>query len=163
MNNYKAQGRHPALMDIKEWMLSNWPTQRQLDGDDGPSPSSENGRRRLEAVRRKTYIKSRELNMRWRKRLCTRTLLEEDEVIKATNTVVIMMEKALSRGERVQIRGFGDFHLKETSINDLPVKRIQFVPDPDWMHEINDPKDADDLGLKRSYKIKGGVLGRRAA
>ena len=163
MNNYKDQGRHAALMDIKEWMLSNWPTQRQLDGDGGPSPSSELGRARLERVKRRMFVKSRELNLRWRKRLCSQTLLEEDEVIKATNTVVIMMEKALSRGERVQLRGFGGFHLKETSIDGLPLKKIQFVPDPDWLHEINDPKDADDLGLKRSYKIKGGVLGRRAA
>lgn len=163
MNNYKAQGRHPALMDIKEWMLSNWPTQRQLDGDGGPSPSSELGRQRLEAVRRKSYIKSREISMKWRKRLSKVTLLEEDEVIKAANTIVIMMEKAMSNGERVQLRGFGAFHLKKTEINNLPVNRVQFVPDPDWLEEMNAPKDADDLGLKHSYKIKGGKLERRAA
>lgn len=97
------------------------------------------------------------ISVRWRESLAQRLGLQDDEIVRATNTIIELIEQELARGGTVRLAGFGDFVLINGSGGEKKLPR--FRPSKEWLEEINEPQFADKIGLLRSYKK--GRLTRR--
>jgi hypothetical protein len=106
----------------------------------------------MQQIRQKARI-----SVRWRESLARRLGLNDDEIVRATNTIIELIEQELARGGTVRLAGFGDFVLQNGSEGEK--KLLRFRPAKEWLEEINEPQFADKIGLLRSYKK--GRLTRR--
>ena len=113
-------------------------------------------RKRYTAQSQKFKLKGR-LRVAWRESLAKRLKLVDDEIVRATNTIIEMIESSLASGEEVRLANLGDFVL----INALEgeKKAPRFRPCQKWLEELNEPQYWDAIGLKR--KQSRGRLTRR--
>jgi hypothetical protein len=97
------------------------------------------------------------ISVAWRRGLSRRLGLCDDEIVRATNTIIEMIEQALTQGETVRLSQFGDFKLIDGSEGEK--KWVRFIPNKDWLSSINEPQIIEDIGLFNRYQK--GRLTRR--
>lgn len=148
MLNYKKDGRASCIKFIAEYIRENYPTKEELDSRAQGITVKQLRAQKLKEKLNKVVVKAR-VNLKWRNRLQERLRLNDDELIRATNTVLELLEKSLEKGEILRIRNLGDFQAKKFSYQDFPLTRVVFTPDPDWTRELN--KVEDSTRLKKGY------------
>ena len=157
MANYLTDGREAALAEIGEWMKIYSPPASSVTQGNFTFSSIKNRDAFLKNKLAAFGVKCR-VNFAWRDDLTNRLGIDSDDIVRATNTIVEMIERELSFAGTVRITGFGDFVLytqKESG-----VKMVRFNADEEWKRTLNAPLYATEIGLKN--KLVGRKLIRRA-
>lgn len=155
MKHYAADGRDAVMEELAAWLKEYMPAEPQSERKDlryVKNRIRENKLREQLGV----LVQRARISVAWRTYLSLRLKLSEDEVVRATNTVIELMERELSKGRTVRLADFGDF--KPRNIGGK--KSVLFQAAEDWKRGLNEPLYDTELGLKRSY-IQGR-LKRRA-
>lgn len=136
MLNYKKDGRAACIKFIADYIRENYPTQEEQESERLGITVKELRAQRLKEKLNKVVIKAR-INLKWRNHLQERLLLNDEEIIKATNTVLEILEKALLENKIIRIRNLGDFETKALEIEGFKKARLDFNPEIDWIKELN--------------------------
>jgi hypothetical protein len=131
---------------VAKWIRENYPTSIEREADKERKTVEEVIKESNSMLIKQCALKAR-INLYWRELLSERLQLDTDEVVRATNTILEILEKNLKNGNIVRIRNFGDFSLSER--DELTV--VQFAMDRAWAREINEPKNEKELGLRKTY------------
>lgn len=156
MANYLTDGREAALAEIGEWMKIYSPPASSVTQGNFTFSSIKNRDAFLKNKLAAFGVKCR-VNFDWRDKLTDRLGIDEDDIVRATNTIVELMERELSFGGTVRITGFGDFVLHTQAADNL--KMVRFNASESWKRELNAPLYAAEIGLKQ--KLVGKKLIRR--
>lgn len=150
----------PRHERLRAWFKENIPPVADPESYRGTkSASSRNGRLFRERQIADAIAKFRQLEF-YRQMLAVKLGISETDIVKAINTVFEIVEAGLAKGQRVYFDGFGFFRiLAEAQGDDFSVAKIDFVPEPGWLEEINKPIHSTKIGLK--YKLKEGRLIQR--
>lgn len=105
------------------------------------------------------FVVKAKLPLKWRKELSDRLLIDDSDIVKATNTIIEMIEKELMAGHRVRIANFGDFLTRNRKESGFDTKNATFQPIESWLREINAPLYQEEIGLK--FKLVKKKLVRR--
>ena len=139
---------------IKEWLDERAPL--NIENNDlrymNYRMRDQKRRERLNQLKQKARI-----SVKWRQSLAERLRLVDDEIVRATNTIIELIEQELVKGGTVRLSGFGDFVLINGDAGEKKLPR--FRPAKEWLEEINEPQWKDKIGLLRSYQK--GRLTRR--
>jgi nucleoid DNA-binding protein len=133
--------RPTALNNLKDWLIEHMPV---------ASSTTDfrfvNRKKRTQMlVNRGTAIKQRtRVSVAWRDDIANRLKLNANDIVRATNTILEMMDKELSSGGRVRITGFGDLI---TIATQRAGRECRFRAAEEWMREINDPIFFKEIGL----------------
>lgn len=137
---------------LRDWLIENMPVtpieQKSLN-----FLTRKDREKRLQQ-KVNSYREKAKLAVEWRNSLSDRLLIKDEDIIKATNTILEMIEGELSKGHRVKIAHFGDFKTKVYSVDGIETKGIMFRPVEDWQREINTPLYQSEIGLKRKLSKK---------
>jgi hypothetical protein len=98
------------------------------------------------------------VNFAWRDDLTNRLGIDGDDIVRATNTIIELIERELSFAGTVRITNFGDFVLHTQK--EGGIKMTRFNACESWKRELNAPLYAGEIGLKQ--KLMGRKLIRRA-
>jgi len=148
MLNYKKDGRTACIKFIADYLRENYPTKEEIDSRAQGITIKELRAQKLKEKLNKVVVKAR-VNLKWRNNLQERLRLNDDELIRATNTVLELFEKTLEKGEILRIRNLGDFEVKKSIYQGFQLSKVTFTPDPDWAKELNMIEDS--TRLKKSY------------
>lgn len=137
---------------LRDWLIENMPVtpieQKSLNF------LTRKDREARLAHKVNAYKEKAKLSVKWRTSLSDRLLIKDEDIIKATNTILEMIEGELSKGLRVKIAHFGDFKTKVYSIDGIETKGIMFRPVEDWQRELNTPLYQSEIGLKQKLNKK---------
>lgn len=139
---------------MKEWLEDRAPV--NFDRQDIRYINSKLQRKRLTPKIREIRQRAR-LGVQWRDSLSDRLRIQTDDVVRATNTILELIEQTLTAGHHVRLSNFGDFVLINSQVEDR--KYVRFRPAKSWLEEINEPQWQSDIGLKRRY-VKGKLTRR---
>lgn len=151
MLNYTKDGRAACLKYVADYIRENYPTGEETESKRLGITVKELRAKILKDKLNKVAVKSR-ISLMWRNVLQDRLRLNDNELVKALNTVLELVEKSLEEGKTVRIRGLGDFKVKTTNYVEMSLSKPVFIPDPEWMREIN--KQPVSTRLKRKYKTR---------
>ena len=157
MANYLTDGREAALAEIGEWMRVYSPPASSVNQGNFTFSSIKNRDAFLKNKLAAFGVKCR-VNFAWRDDLTNRLGIDGDDIVRATNTIIEMIERELSFAGTVRITGFGDFVLYTQK--EGGVKMVRFNASESWKRELNAPLYAAEIGLKQ--KLVGRKLTRRA-
>lgn len=152
MVNYK-KNKKGAILEIRQWMIDN---AIQYDKVEFQTYSTEEERERAARKKIKEMEKKARLNVQWRQSLSDRLLISMDDITRATNTIIEIIEKSLAKGYTVRLANFGDIKTINTKFG---TQVVRFKADEKWIRELNEPFYTSELGLKR--KLVKGKLTRR--
>lgn len=149
MKNYQVDGRDATFLELRAWLIENAP-QYESTGKDFRYV---NNKVRVQLLREKarTFSQRCKINVKWRVDLSNRLRIKPDDVLRATNTIVELMEQELQNAGTVRITNFGD--LKLITMED-GTKSARFYADEQWKRELNEPLFDTEIGLKRKYAKK---------
>lgn len=153
MNDYIKDGREAALRDIREYVMENAP-------QTPPEKRSMNFLNSRDRVKRLTQVakefKERaRIPVKWREDLSDRLRIKQDDIVRATNTIIEMMEQELASGGTVRIANFGDIKTIAMIKEDGDVVRMaRFYADEQWKRLLNPPLYDSEIGLKHSFVKK---------
>lgn len=145
MINYNVDGREAALSFLAEWLKTNAP-QRNIE-DRSLNYVPNRLRTKLLTEKAKKLGQRAKINVQWRTDLSNRLRITEDDILRATNTIVEIMESELAKAGTVRITNFGDFKLH----NFGDIKSLRFTADESWKRELNQPLYDSEIGLKHTY------------
>lgn len=111
-------------------------------------------RERILKEKAEEFAKKARVPMKWRKEISDRLLIDDDDIVKATNTIIEMIEQELIAGGTVRISNFGDFRTYNHKYSGFQTKAARFEPVESWLREINDPLYSNEIGLTRTLKKK---------
>ena len=131
---------------VATWIRENYPTSIEREADKEGKTVEEVIKESNSMLIKHSALKAR-INLYWRELLSERLQLDSDEVVRATNTILEIIETNLKNGNIVRIRGFGDFSLEERD----ELTSVKFCMDRSWAREINEPKNEKELGLRKTY------------
>jgi hypothetical protein len=154
MLNYEKDGRMAVLLFLGKYVVKTYPTVAESLGLTNKQHLAKLLKDRLE----KDKLKAR-IAIDWRKQLAAKLMLADDEIVRATNTILEVIEDTLAKGEPVRIKHFGDFLLTERDFEGTKINTVRFKISPSWLRDLNPPHSDADLGLKRKY---GKRLERKA-
>ena len=157
MTNYLTDGREAALAEIGEWMKIYSPPASSVNQGNFTFSSIKNRDAFLKNKLAAFGVKCR-VNFAWRDDLVNRLGISNDDIVRATNTIIELIERELSFGGTVRLTGLGDFVLYTQK--EGGVKMVRFNASEDWKRQLNPPLYAAELGLKQ--KLVGRKLTRRA-
>lgn len=157
MANYLTDGREAALAEIGEWMKIYSPPASSVNQGNFTFSSIKDRDKFLKNKLTAFGVKCR-VNFDWRDKLTDRLGIDEDDIVRATNTIVELMERELSFGGTVRITNFADFVLYTEKKSGI--KHVRFLPSEAWRRELNAPLYAAEIGLKQ--RLVGRKLIRRA-
>lgn len=152
--NYEKDGRMTVLLALGKYIVSTYPTKAEAIGLTNRQYLKKMLNERLEKEKNKARVA-----IEWRTLLASKLMLNENEVLRATNTIIEMIEGSLAKGEPVRIKYFGDLTLVETRSEGVSINTVRFKTDAKWLKELNPVTSETDLGLKRHYSRR---LVRRA-
>ena len=127
---------------IKKWLDEFAPLTSE---DNDVRFSSAKDARRKVFRELKEFQEKAKINVKWRESLSNRLGIEESDIVKATNTIINMIEEELINAGVVRLNHFGDFKL----INWAESKAVRFKPCETWLGEFNEPLMRAKIGLKR--------------
>ena len=156
MANYLTDGGEAALAEIGEWMRIYSPPASSVTQGNFTFSSIKNRDAFLKNKLAAFGVKCR-INFDWREKLTGRLGIDEDDIVRATNTIVELIERELSFGRTVRITNFGDFVLHTQK--EGGIKMVRFNADEAWRRDLNAPLYAAEIGLKQ--KLVGKKLIRR--
>ena len=133
MNNRKV---------IREWLDEFAPL--TMEDNDVRFLDMKDARRKL-FRELKEFQEVAKIDVKWRESLSDRLGIKEIDIVKATNTIINMVEEELINAGVVRLNHFGDFKL----INWGDSKAVRFKPCETWLEEINGPLMKSKIGLKR--------------
>lgn len=148
------EGRDKALKSLREWLNHHYP-QKPIEERHLAFVKFRDREKALEA-RAKMLAEKAKPKVGWRDELSNRLVLNEEETLQVTNTILELTEQALANGERVRINAFGDF---VTTQGRSAERKVVFKPVESWHRELNAPLYQNEIGLKK--KLKKGKLSRR--
>jgi nucleoid DNA-binding protein len=152
MIDYKVDGRDAALADMCEWFRNN---PRQYAEGFQPSPMTGLSHRSYLIKKVHAFKNKARISVKWRRELSDRLKITDEDVVRATNTIVEMIERELIQGGTVRLTNFGD--LKTFKFPNE--RRVRFRVDEKWARLLNEPLYNGEVGLKR--KLKKNKLVRR--
>lgn len=154
MISYQTDGRDAALAELKVWMGDNLP--KAVVTADNLNFTKKSVREKVLNEKVLVFKEKARISQTWRDELSTRLRIQDEDVIRATNTIFELIEAEVSKGGTVRLAGFGD--LKTKQFEEGP--QLYFQADEAWTQELNEPLYEDGVGLKRQYVKK--KLTRRA-
>lgn len=145
MTSYIEDGRDAALAELKLWMQDNLP--KVVPTADNFTFT--NRRTQAKILKQKVFVfKQRaRISQAWREDLSNRLRIQDEDVVRGTNTIIEMFEKEIAAGGTVRIANFGDIKTKYFESGARPY----FQADEAWTQAINEPLFENSLGLKRKY------------
>jgi len=150
-NVYECSSQQNTAMSdyrtsIKEWLDDRAPL--TTNTNDIRYVDMKTAAKRAKAVAKGWAEKAR-ISVAWRRGLARRLGLVDDEIVRATNTIIDMIEQALVQGKTVRLAHFGDFKLINGAEGEK--KWVRFIPNKDWLTSINEPQIIEDIGLLNKY------------
>jgi hypothetical protein len=139
---------------MKEWLQERAPV--DFSNQDIRYINSKLQRSRLTPKIKEIRQRAR-LGVQWRESLSDRLRIQTDDVVRATNTILELIEQTLSAGHHVRLANFGDLVLINSTTDER--KYVRFRPAKTWLEEINEPQWQKDIGLKRRF-VKGKLTRR---
>jgi hypothetical protein len=155
--NYLTDGRDAALAEIGEWLKAYSPPASSVNAANFTFSSIKNRDAFLKNKLAAFGVKCR-VSFAWRDDLTNRLGISNDDIVRATNTIIELLERELSFGGTVRLTGFGDFVLHTQK--EGGIKMVRFNASESWKRELNAPLYAAEIGLKQ--KFVGRKLTRRA-
>jgi nucleoid DNA-binding protein len=150
MIDYEVDGREATIADMCEWFHNN-PQQYAEGHEPVPFPTAH----AVKAAKVRAIKQVARIGMAWRRELSDRLRLTDDDIVRATNTIIEMIERELIQGGTVRLTNFGD--LKTFKFSDG--RQVRFRVDEKWIRLLNEPLYKAEIGLKRSFK-KGKLIRR---
>lgn len=151
MLNYTKDGRAACIKFIADYIRENYPTQEEQESKRLGITVKQLRAKLVKDKVNKVVVKAR-VNLKWRNHLQERLQLNSDELVKATNTVLEIIENSLQEEKTIRIRNLGDFFLRPVTREDITTQNLAFIPEPDWIRELN--KAEESTRLKKEYKRK---------
>ena len=146
MANYLTDGREAALAEIGEWMRVYSPPASSVTQGNFTFSSIKNRDAFLKNKLAAFGVKCR-VNFAWRDDLTNRLGIDSDDIVRATNTIIEMIERELSFAGTVRITNFGDFVLHTQKEGEI--KMVRFSASEDWKRALNPPLYEAEIGLKQ--------------
>src|SRR5574343_1896426 len=140
MIDYEVDGREAALADMCEWFHNN---PQQYVESFKHQPFSNNRKAviaKVKAIKQVTRVR-----MAWRKELSNRLRLVDEDIVRATNTIIEMIERELIHGGTVRLTNFGDLKTFKFPGG----RQVRFRADEKWVRLLNEPLYKAEIGLKR--------------
>lgn len=154
MADYLIDGRAAVMAELKNWLNERAPSNPVSDAN--ITFRTENERAAYNRAKADEYKYRARLNLQWRESLSDRLRIEMDDVVRASNTIVELIEGILAAGNTVRLDGFGDF----VTVASENSRRVNFKPSEAWLRELNAPLYKDELGFK--FALNKKKLTRRA-
>ena len=144
--NYRTEGRDACLAELKNWLVETFPPSNIVQH----AYSTNVGRaKNVENIIKKSVSRAR-IGLKWRKSLSDTLRIHDDDVLKATNTIMELIERELAKGGTVRLKNFGS--LKTVAFKEG--QRVQFDADEDWKRLLNEPLYDSEIGLKKKLVKK---------
>ena len=172
-SDYNVEGREVVMEELAAWLKVNAPQSDYKNMTSNYVPNKIRSSMILE--KSKAFKQRTRINVKWRSDLSNRLRITEDDTLKATNTIIEMMERELSNGGTVRISDFGDLKLVNYTYADIieyedgseeeseayKIKSARFFCSEDWKRELNAPLYDSELGLKYNFSVTKKKLTRR--
>jgi hypothetical protein len=145
-------GKTEKLEALRAWLMENMPQ----TPDHLRSMNFLNKKSRVKVLveKAKKFKQRTRISLTWRNELSDRLKIKEDDILRATNTILEMIEQTLASGKRVRLHNFGDFKTITVLRDDMVNYELRFSPAEEWQREINQPIFESSIGLKRKYTKK---------
>lgn len=145
--------RNTVLLELRAWLIENHPI---LPKTEHTTLWAAGRKARNAAIDKKIRVikEKARINQKWRERMSNRLNIELYEIVKATNTIIGIIEKTLLEGDKVRLRNFGDFWMSKAQVNGGIERRYTFKPDENWIQLLNNPLFKREIGLKRKLRYQ---------
>jgi hypothetical protein len=140
--------RQEKLNQLRTWLMENMPQTPIEQRSINFIPKKE----RAKILKQKTnqYKEKTVDAINWRQKLADRLSINYNDVTLATNTIIVLIEQTLAKGENVRLKNFGDFIICYYE----NIIRTRFKADEQWLRAINGPLFKDEIGLIKTLKNK---------
>jgi len=146
--DYLVDGRAAVMLELKDWLNEHAPSNAVTESN--LTFRTEDERAAFNREKVAEHKERARLNIRWRESLSDRLKIQMDDIVRASNTVVELIEGELAAGGTVRLDGFGDF----VTVASTASRRVDFRPSEAWLRELNAPLYKDELGFKFSIQKK---------